>query len=159
VIRPICAICPIASCPRERKETMTTVTVTQDSGLCRAQHKIASKRRALSRRFCLAVKNQRAAIRRLVSRPGGKQLPHRDNALRDAIRLALPSLLGELDETTFEAIRPHLIWEWVELAGGEILFLEGDPSDALYVLISGRLQATVATSAGQQHLVGEIGRG
>jgi NTE family protein len=76
----------------------------------------------------------------------------------DALRLALPSLLGNLDETTFETIRPHLSWEWVELAGGKTLFLEGDSSDALYVLISGRLQATVTTSAGQQ-LVGEIGRG
>ncbi len=77
----------------------------------------------------------------------------------DALRLALPGLLGDLDETTFEAIRPHLAWEWVELGGGEVLFREGDPSDALYILMSGRLQATVATSAGQQHLVGEIGRG
>ena len=80
------------------------------------------------------------------------------NPQLDALRLALPGLLGDLDETTFEAIRPHLDWEWVELAGGQVLFLEGDPSDALYVLISGRLQATVTASAGQQ-FVGEIGRG
>src|SRR6516165_9315386 len=138
---------------------MSTITVTQNSSLRLAQHKIASKRRALSRRFRLAVKNQRVDIVRVASSLGDKRLLHRDNALRNALRLALPSLLGDLDETTFEAIRPQLIWEWVELAGGEILFREGDPSDALYVLISGRLQATVATSTGQQHLVGEIGRG
>ena len=138
---------------------MSTITVTQDSSLRLAQHKIASKRRALSRRFRLAVKNQRVDIVRVASSLGDKRLLHRDNALRNALRLALPSLLGDLDETTFEAIRPQLIWEWVELAGGEILFREGDSSDALYVLISGRLQVTVATSTGQQHLVGEIGRG
>ena len=80
------------------------------------------------------------------------------NPQLDALQRALPGLFGDLDETTFEAIRPHLTWKWVELGGGEVLFLQGDPSDALYVLISGRLQATVATPTGQ-HLVGEIGRG
>ncbi len=64
-----------------------------------------------------------------------------------------------MDENAFETIRPHLTWEWVELAGGKILFKEGDSSDALYVLISGRLQASVATAAGPQQLVGDIGRG
>jgi NTE family protein len=80
------------------------------------------------------------------------------NPQLDALRLALPSLLGDLDETTFEAIQPYLNWEWTELPGGAVLFREGDPSDYLYVLVSGRLQATVATPTGPL-LVGEIGRG
>ena len=80
------------------------------------------------------------------------------NPQLDALRLALPALLGDLDESTFEAIQPHLNWEWTELAGGKVLFREGDPSNSLYVLVSGRLQATVTTPAGPLP-VGEIGRG
>jgi NTE family protein len=77
----------------------------------------------------------------------------------EALRLILPRLLGDLDEATFEVIRPHLVWTSVELAGGEVLFREGDPSDALYLLISGRLQAIVACADGLPQSVGEIGRG
>lgn len=66
-------------------------------------------------------------------------------------------MFGALDEATFEVIRPHLTW--VELAGGEVLFREGDSSDALFVLISGRLQAAVRGANGQGQVVGEIGRG
>lgn len=77
----------------------------------------------------------------------------------EALRQILPRLLGDLDEATFEAIRPHLVWTTVELAGGEVLFREGDPSDALYVLISGRLQAIVSGADGLPQSVGEIGRG
>jgi NTE family protein len=75
----------------------------------------------------------------------------------DALRLVLPRLLGDIDEATFEAICSNLTW--VELAGGEVLFREGDPSDALYLLISGRLQAIVACADGLPQVVGEIGRG
>ena len=77
----------------------------------------------------------------------------------DVVRQALPRLLGELDEETFELIRPHVSWETVNLAGGEILFREGDPSDALYFLVSGRLQAIVTGPGGSGQVVGEIGRG
>ena len=68
-------------------------------------------------------------------------------------------MLGDLDEATFETIRPHLVWESIELAGGEVLVREGDPSDALYLLLSGRLQASVAGVGGVPQVVGEIGRG
>jgi NTE family protein len=74
------------------------------------------------------------------------------------LRKALPSLLGDLDDATFEAIRPHLLWQWVELAGGEILFHEGDASDSLYLVTSGRLEASVASPDGPE-IVGQIGRG
>jgi len=44
------------------------------------------------------------------------------------------------------------------LPGGEALIREGDPSDALFVVASGRLQAFVGGEGGET-LVGEIGRG
>jgi predicted acylesterase/phospholipase RssA len=65
----------------------------------------------------------------------------------------------------------HAALGWVELAGGNVLYSQGDPADALYVLVSGRLRATtqppVETAcdgdAGQaespEHVVGEYGRG
>ena len=77
----------------------------------------------------------------------------------EVLRQALPALLGNIDGPTFEAIRPHLPDEWLERAGGEVLFDEGDPSDALYLVISGRLQASVRAADGEPHVVGEIGRG
>jgi NTE family protein len=77
----------------------------------------------------------------------------------DVLRQALPALLGNIDDATFEAIRPHLPDQWIERAGGEVLFREGDPSDSLYLVISGRLQASVTAAEGQPRIVGEIGRG
>ncbi|MGI9647618.1 MAG: cyclic nucleotide-binding and patatin-like phospholipase domain-containing protein, partial [Acidimicrobiia bacterium] len=44
------------------------------------------------------------------------------------------------------------------LPGGETLIREGDPSDALFAVASGRLQAFVGNEGGET-LVGEIGRG
>jgi NTE family protein len=67
--------------------------------------------------------------------------------------------LGNLDQTSFEAIAPKIQQSSVELGGGEILFREGDPSDSLYLLMSGRLQAIVTTPEGRGQIVGEIGRG
>jgi NTE family protein len=75
----------------------------------------------------------------------------------DVLRTVLSRLFGELNEETFEIIRPYL--SWIELAGGDVLFQEGAVSDALYLVISGRLQATVADAAGRPKIVGDIGRG
>jgi len=55
-----------------------------------------------------------------------------------------------------EAIVPRL--DWVELSSGEVLFEEGRPSDGFYVLVFGRLVASVAAGDGQT-VVGEISRG
>ena len=48
--------------------------------------------------------------------------------------------------------------ESIHIRGGDTLMREGDPSDALFVLASGRLQVFVSSGAGES-LVGEIGRG
>jgi predicted acylesterase/phospholipase RssA/CRP-like cAMP-binding protein len=47
-------------------------------------------------------------------------------------------------------------FRWFRLERGEPLFAQGDPGDALYVLVSGRLQVSVRTSAGESRVVGEI---
>jgi predicted acylesterase/phospholipase RssA/CRP-like cAMP-binding protein len=49
--------------------------------------------------------------------------------------------------------------EWLSLVSGEILCRPGDRDDGLYVVISGRLRATVEGPDGSERLVAEIGRG
>ncbi|MBN1177851.1 MAG: patatin-like phospholipase family protein [Anaerolineae bacterium] len=49
--------------------------------------------------------------------------------------------------------------EWLRLASGETLYQAGDPGDALYVVISGRLRATALDEAGFEQFAGEMGRG
>lgn len=49
--------------------------------------------------------------------------------------------------------------EWVSLAAGEVLFEAGDPGDALYVVISGRMQVTGKDKDGQARVLVDIGRG
>ncbi len=48
--------------------------------------------------------------------------------------------------------------EWQQLASGDTLFLEGDPGDALWIVMSGLLASLVADDTGAR-LVGEVGRG
>ncbi len=75
------------------------------------------------------------------------------------LRRVFPRLLGSLSEAALVSLRPHLTWELVERDGGEVLFEEGSPSDSLYIVISGRLQASVADRESRARVVGEIGRG
>ncbi|MBN1418272.1 MAG: cyclic nucleotide-binding domain-containing protein [Planctomycetes bacterium] len=49
--------------------------------------------------------------------------------------------------------------ERISLARGEILFRQGDPADALYFVVSGRLRATIARPGCEGIAVGEIGPG
>lgn len=49
--------------------------------------------------------------------------------------------------------------EWLNQASGEVLYQAGDPGDALYVVISGRLRLNVKRIDGSEHLVRQMGRG
>ncbi|MCM2255523.1 MAG: patatin-like phospholipase family protein [Vicinamibacteria bacterium] len=68
----------------------------------------------------------------------------------------LRALFGEVDEEFLTELLPRL--EWVELAGGDQLFGEGERGDDIYFVISGRLRAHVADEDGQR-VLGEIMRG
>lgn len=63
---------------------------------------------------------------------------------------------GDVPAADLEAIVPRL--DWVDLSSGEVLFEEGAPSEGFYVLVFGRLVASVAEGEGQT-VVGEISRG
>jgi len=60
------------------------------------------------------------------------------------------------DEATLRDAEAAL--EWLVLPGGAVLFREGEDSDSLYILISGRLRVTVAHEGGER-TVAELGRG
>ncbi|MEJ6007875.1 cyclic nucleotide-binding domain-containing protein [Paucibacter sp. AS339] len=78
--------------------------------------------------------------------------------LNDLLMRHLPGLLGELDAATLEMLREHL--QWVEIAAGQPLMRQGDPGDALYLLLRGRLRTYISDAdTGEQRMVREISRG
>ncbi|HYM33499.1 MAG TPA: cyclic nucleotide-binding and patatin-like phospholipase domain-containing protein [Candidatus Cybelea sp.] len=88
---------------------------------------------------------------------------------RDARRSAnerrpeLERLLGNvalfegLDEAALSAICGEL--DWFALPGGAFLFRQNEPSDALYIVASGSLDATIELPDGTIHSAGRIGPG
>lgn len=48
---------------------------------------------------------------------------------------------------------------WFSLPGGNVLFEEGEPSDALYIVVDGVLAASVAKAGGGERIVGRLGPG
>jgi CRP-like cAMP-binding protein len=75
---------------------------------------------------------------------------------RDGFEADLRRLYPDLDGDLLARIGND--FEQVALAGGLPLMREGETSDALYILMSGRLAASRAGPDGQQR-IGEIGRG
>ena len=65
--------------------------------------------------------------------------------------------LGEVEPGALELLREHL--QWVELAGGETLMRQGEPGDAMYLIVSGRLRTYITDDEGRQRMVREITRG
>lgn len=74
--------------------------------------------------------------------------------LREEVMRLLPEVFGSLDtETLHEMGR---VFRWSRLRRGERLFRQGERGDALYVLVSGRLQARLESDSGSSRVVGEI---
>lgn len=69
------------------------------------------------------------------------------------LEATLGEVLGTLDAELLARVLPRL--STLELPGGATLMAEGDPSDALYLVLSGRLRATRRGGT----VLGEIGRG
>ena len=72
-----------------------------------------------------------------------------------AKQLATTTLSGSLDTLAVQMLANGA--EQVHLASGEILFRQGDPSDALYVVLNGRLEATVTSAEAGEQVVGDLG--
>ncbi|MCV2368315.1 patatin-like phospholipase family protein [Roseateles oligotrophus] len=73
------------------------------------------------------------------------------------LRRHLPALLGDIEPQSVEVLLQHL--EWVEIAAGQALMTQGDPGDAMYLLLSGRLRTYITNEFGDTRVVREIGRG
>jgi lysophospholipid hydrolase len=104
---------------------------------------------------------ERAAIALLASRDPGA-MSHLADGIRRRVRrnqlaAILPSLLGSVDEAMLRDVEAAVTW--MTLSRGTVLFEEGDPGDRAYILVSGRLQASVRDAAGRDRVVGEIARG
>jgi predicted acylesterase/phospholipase RssA/CRP-like cAMP-binding protein len=69
----------------------------------------------------------------------------------------LSSLLGPIAPELLDRIEPRI--EWVSLRGGEVLFRPGEPGDALYVVLAGRLRLLGPERSDRERDIDEIGRG
>ncbi len=69
----------------------------------------------------------------------------------------LTELLGELDAATLLDLQAEL--EWQQLSHGEALFHQGDPGDAAYIVVNGRLRIAAIRPDGSERVVDESGPG
>ena len=75
----------------------------------------------------------------------------------DGLREALMPLIGKVTDDEVREIEAS--GEWVDLEGGLRLFSKGDTADAMYLLIHGRLRASVTAGDGSEEVLGEVVRG
>jgi predicted acylesterase/phospholipase RssA/CRP-like cAMP-binding protein len=68
-----------------------------------------------------------------------------------------PGLFRSLDAATRAIVEAQMQWTW--LNGGDVLFRQGDAGDAMYMVITGKLEALVETSGREPEVLGEISRG
>jgi predicted acylesterase/phospholipase RssA/CRP-like cAMP-binding protein len=68
-----------------------------------------------------------------------------------------PGLFTSLDAAAQAVVEREL--RWTLLNGGDVLFRQGDVGDAMYMVITGKLEAIVETRGREPEMVGEISRG
>ena len=68
-----------------------------------------------------------------------------------------PGLFSTLDAATREIVQAEMQWVW--LNGGDVLFRQGDVGDAMYLVITGKLEALVETPHRGPDVIGQISRG
>jgi NTE family protein len=78
--------------------------------------------------------------------------PHQDDLLLHHLR----TFLGIIDQAAIDAVRGRV--RWLQLTGGETLMRQGEPGDALYLLVSGRLRVYIEED-GVRRVVREVSRG
>jgi len=79
---------------------------------------------------------------------------HGDLAL---LRQALAPLIGDVNEDAIREIEAS--GTWVSIPGGRRLIRVGDPADAMYLVVRGRLRASVPAEDGSVRTIGEVARG
>lgn len=71
--------------------------------------------------------------------------------------IATSPMFGSLADPALRGLESEL--SYVSLKSGETLFAAGDPGDALYVVVFGRLRALLGKGPRGDQILGEIGRG
>ncbi len=69
----------------------------------------------------------------------------------------LQGLLGDLDVAALEALQEQL--EWRYYSSGEVVFRQGEVADSMYIVVNGRLRATITAEDGTRQEIGEISTG
>lgn len=87
-----------------------------------------------------------------VDRIVGRRL--RQNQLSSALRVS--KLFGDLEEAALRDLESELELVWIQ--GGQTLFRQGDPGDALYLVVTGKMRV-LNEDAGDAQALAEIGRG
>ncbi|ROO30572.1 hypothetical protein SAOR_00385 [Salinisphaera orenii MK-B5] len=67
------------------------------------------------------------------------------------------ALFRDLDRRALRAAAARA--EWIEIGGGEYLFRVGQPSDALYLIVNGRIRVVGTNADGPPLMLGEVGAG
>src|SRR5262245_34482242 len=100
-----------------------------------------------------------AALDRLLARHPGLAPGLADLVSRRLRQAQLATQLGRLFDTADADTLAEIerASEWVSLTAGEMLFRQGDPADAAYLVVAGRLR--VVTHDPEERVVGEVGRG
>ena len=89
------------------------------------------------------------------------RVPHpsdeRAHDQEELLSRSLATLFGDIDPAALALLREQL--QWVEVAGGQTLMRQGEPGDAMYLVISGRLRAWAPGDDGAPRLLREMARG
>lgn len=85
-------------------------------------------------------------------------MPSTSNPAHEALLThLLQAHFGPLPAATLDLLRTHL--DWVDLPGGDTLVTQGEPGDAMYLIVGGRLRALQRQEDGSQRMLREMGRG
>lgn len=69
----------------------------------------------------------------------------------------LADLFGALEAQTLAWLQQELLW--TQLHHGDVLFREGDPGEAMFLVVSGRLRITTSRPEDGQRVLGEVSPG
>jgi lysophospholipid hydrolase len=81
----------------------------------------------------------------------------RERIDRTQVAAMVTDLLGARDTSLVQDIVDRI--EWRRLEAGEVLFAQGDLSDAAYFIVGGRLMVSSSSDDGPEERIGELGRG
>lgn len=76
---------------------------------------------------------------------------------RAHVAAMVSELVGDAEPATVQSVVDRV--EWRRLAAGEVLFRQGDPSDAAYFVVAGRLLVAADDGDGVPLTIAELGRG